>query len=74
MRRAQECTRHVLDYRVELEWDGSNRSITTPLWSYDINDTTEVAGWALLEPESTANQQVAVVAPAIRTVSSAGEL
>ncbi|CAN0269093.1 unnamed protein product, partial [Pylaiella littoralis] len=54
-RQAQVRTRHLYDYRVFLERDGSTHSVKLPLAKYSVDGSAGEGSWALLKcPASTA--------------------
>lgn len=54
-RQAQVRTRHLYDYRVFLERDGSTHSVKLPLAKYSVDGSAGKGSWALLKcPASTA--------------------
>ena len=54
-RQSQERTRHIFDYRVQLDLDQSTRSMKLPLEMYSGNPDAVLGSWVLLE-RSTVEQ------------------
>ena len=47
-RQVQARTRHLYDFRVFLDSDGSTRSVELPLAKYSVDDASAEGSWALL--------------------------
>lgn len=70
-RQSQLRTRHLYDYRVQLELDQSRRSMKLPLDKYSADPDAGVGSWVLLE-RTTAEQVAGVGAANTLGVSRAG--